>query len=87
MKYTLLETNLEAAAELTFQLRLRNLSGVVIVDFINMASKTDRASVLDTLKQEFKKDRTPIDNLSETGLGGLVQFTRRKTRPPLNYYF
>ena len=84
---TILETNLEAAAELAFQIRLRNLSGVIIVDFINMASKTDRVSVLDTLRQEFKKDRTPIDNLSETGLGGLVQFTRRKTRPPLSYYF
>ena len=83
---TILETNLEAAAELAYQIRLRNLSGVIIVDFINMATKADRTSILDTLRQEFKKDRTPIDNLSETGLGGLVQFTRRKTRPPLSYY-
>ena len=84
---TIFETNLEAAVEIAFQVRLRNLSGVIIVDFINMASKADRASILGTLRQEFKKDRTPIDNLSETGLGGLVQFTRRKTRPPLSYYF
>ena len=84
---TILETNLEAAAELAFQIRLRNLSGVIMVDFINMASKTERASLLNALRQEFMKDRTPIDNLSETGLGGLVQFTRRKARPPLSYYF
>ena len=84
---TILETNLEAAVELAFQIRLRNLSGVIMVDFINMASKTERSSLLNTLRQEFKKDRTPIDNLSETGLGGLVQFTRRKARPPLSYYF
>ena len=84
---TIHETNLEAAIELAFHIRLRNLSGVIIVDFINMTNKSDRTSLLDTLRQEFKKDRTPTDNLSETGLGGLVQFTRRKTRPPLSYYF
>ena len=84
---TILETNLQAAAELAFQIRLRNLSGVIIVDFINMTSKADRASLLEALRHEFKKDRIPIDNLSETGLGGLVQFTRRKTRPPLSHYF
>ena len=83
---TILTTNLEAAKELAYQVRLRNLSGVIIVDFINLASKPDRESVLAALRHEFKNDRTPIDNLSETGLGGLVQFTRRKTRPPLSFY-
>ena len=83
---TILETNLEAAVAIAFQIRLRNLSGVIIVDFIHMTSKTSRTSILNTLRHEFNKDRTPIDNLSETGLGGLVQFTRRKTRPPLSYY-
>ena len=83
---TILETNLEAAKEIAFQAKLRNLSGVIIVDFINLAKKSDKETVLNSLKQEFRNDRTPIENLSETGLGGLVQFTRRKTRPPLSYY-
>ena len=83
---TILETNIEAAKELAYQVKLRNLSGVIIVDFINLAAKSDRETLLGNLRNEFKNDRTPIDNLSETGLGGLVQFTRRKTRPPLSYF-
>lgn len=83
---TVLATNLEAARALAYHVRLRNLSGVVIVDFINMAARADRDAVLAALAGEFRKDRAPVDNLSETGLGGLVQFTRRKTRPPLSRY-
>jgi len=80
---TILKTNLEAAIEVAFQLRLRNLSGMIIVDFIDMVSEDDRFLVRKELEKALKKDRTKTMVVGMTELG-LMQITRKKTRPPLS---
>lgn len=79
LQQTILETNSEAAAEIARQLRLRDISGIVIIDFIDMESEKNKASVLETLKNEFKKDKTKTNVLGITALG-LVEMTRKKMR-------
>ena len=79
----ILRTNLEAAAAIAFQLTLRNLSGIIIIDFIDMKDRDDKQILLQTLAAEIKKDRIKTELVSMTELG-LVQLTRRKTRPPLH---
>ncbi len=70
-------TNLEAAVEIPRQLRLRKLSGIIIVDFVDMASKEHERKVIERLKQELRKDRVPADFIDVTKLG-LVEITRKK---------
>ncbi|MCK9223212.1 MAG: Rne/Rng family ribonuclease [Limnochordia bacterium] len=74
---TVLKTNLEAATEIARQLRLRNIGGIVIIDFIDMDSKADEQKVLERLEQEFAKDKTKVHVLGFTNLG-LVELTRKK---------
>ncbi|HHV44035.1 MAG TPA: Rne/Rng family ribonuclease [Firmicutes bacterium] len=74
---TVLQTNLEAATEIARQLRLRNIGGIVIIDFIDMESKADEEKVLKRLEQEFAKDKTKVHILGFTNLG-LVELTRKK---------
>ena len=76
---TVFRTNLAAAAEVAKQLRARNISGIVIVDFIDMQTEEHRKAVLDSLKEELKKDRLKTSAVSMTGLG-LVELTRKRTR-------
>ena len=73
----ILETNLEAAREVCRQMRLRDMGGIIIVDFINMESGKDQAKLLDSLAQELKRDRirTKLVGLTELGL---VQITRKR---------
>jgi len=79
---TVLKTNLEAAVEIARQLRLRNIGGIIIVDFIDMVEEQHRQQVLATLEEEFKKDKTKTNILGITQLG-LVEMTRKKVRPSL----
>ncbi|KUK82806.1 MAG: Ribonucleases G and E [Pelotomaculum thermopropionicum] len=79
---TVLKTNLEAARELARQLRLRNIGGIVIVDFIDMLQESHRQEVLQLLEEEIKKDKTKTNILGITQLG-LVEMTRKKVRPSL----
>lgn len=79
---TVLETNLEAAAELAAQIRARNLSGIILVDFIDMPAESDKALLLEALAAEIKKDRVRTEIAGFVGLG-MVQLTRRRTRPPI----
>jgi len=79
---TVLKTNLEAAVEMVRQLRLRNIGGIIVVDFIDMAREANRKLVMQTLEEEIRKDRTKINILGITQLG-LVEMTRKKTRPSL----
>lgn len=76
---TILKTNLEAAKEIAYQLRLRNIGGIIIIDFIDMEREGDREKVLQTLAEATKKDRqkTNIFRISELGL---VEMTRKRTR-------
>lgn len=78
---TYLRINLEAAKEVAFQLRLRNLSGIIIVDFINMRSQDDNNMLLQTLKKYVKQDR--ITTIVDMTPLGLVEITRKRTSKPL----
>lgn len=76
------QINLEAAAEVAFQLRLRNLSGIIIVDFINMQSPSDNARLLYVLRDLVKRDGVKTTVVDMTPLG-LVEITRKKISKPL----
>ena len=79
---TVLKTNLEAAAEIAKQLRLRNLSGMIIIDFIDMKQEENKKLLLAALERAVKKDRikTTVVGLTELGL---MQVTRKKTSVPV----
>ncbi|MGH8011665.1 MAG: Rne/Rng family ribonuclease [Candidatus Binataceae bacterium] len=79
---TVLRTNLEAAEEVVKQLRLRNIGGIIIVDFIDMARESDRKRVTDALAQALKRDKARSSMLKISELG-LVQMTRKRTRESL----
>ncbi|HTW88306.1 MAG TPA: Rne/Rng family ribonuclease [Candidatus Binataceae bacterium] len=79
---TVLKTNLEAVDEVVRQLRLRNIGGIIIVDFIDMARETDRKRVSDALSQALKRDKARTSALKISELG-LVQMTRKRTRESL----
>ncbi|WP_440998479.1 Rne/Rng family ribonuclease [Fodinibius sp. SL11] len=75
-----LKTNLEAAREVAKQLRLRDIGGIIVVDFIDLRNDKNRKKIYDELKKEFKKDpaKTNVIGMSDFGL---VQITRQRIRP------
>jgi ribonuclease G len=79
---TMLQTNLEAAKAVVDQLRLRNIGGLIIIDFIDMERAANRNKVTDALREALKKDKTrsSMRKISELGL---VQMTRKRTRESL----
>ena len=79
---TVFKTNLEAAQAIARQLRLRNLGGIIIVDFIDMDTDEHRSAVLDELKRALASDRTRMTVSGFTALG-LVEMTRKRTRESL----
>ena len=79
---TVFKTNLEAAQTIARQLRLRNLGGIIIVDFIDMDSPEHRRAVLEELNRALEKDHTRMTVNGFTGLG-LVEMTRKRTRESL----
>lgn len=79
LQRTIADTNCEAAVEIARQLRLRNLSGIIIVDFIDMENERDMNRVVDALKEALKRDRTPSVVFGMSDLG-LVKITRKKLR-------
>src|SRR5688572_18868973 len=79
---TIFKTNLEAAQSIARQLRLRNLGGIVIVDFIDMQSEEHRNAVLEELRKALARDRTRMTVNGFTQLG-LVEMTRKRTRESL----
>lgn len=74
----ILEINKEAAIEIARQLRLRNISGMIIIDFINMKSKEYMEELICTLKEQIKQDSVTCTFMDVTKLG-LVELTRKKT--------
>ena len=72
---TVFKTNLAAAECIALQLRIRNISGIVIIDFIDMTSEEHRQRVLETLKEALKRDRMKTTTVGFTSLG-LVELTR-----------
>ena len=81
---TVFKTNLEAAQVIARQLRLRNLGGIIIIDFIDMESAEHRAAVLAELNKALARDRTRITVNGFSGLG-LVEMTRKRTRESLEH--
>jgi ribonuclease G len=79
LEETILKTNLEAVQEIACQLRLRNIGGIIIIDFIDMEKPSDRERVFQALVDALKRDRskTKVLPMSEFGL---VQMTRKRTR-------
>jgi len=79
---TVFKNNLEAAQAIARQLRLRNLGGIIVVDFIDMDSEAHRAAVLEEFKRALSRDRTRMTVSGFTALG-LVEMTRKRTRESL----
>jgi ribonuclease G len=73
----ILNTNLEAATEIARQLRLRQMSGIIVVDFVDMEDPAHIEQVTDRVKEELKKDRVSADFVDMTALG-LVEITRKR---------
>jgi ribonuclease G len=79
---TIVRTNLEAAQEVVRQLRLRNVGGIIIIDFIDMEKESNRKKVYDALRDALKKDKARSNILKISELG-LVEMTRQRTRESL----
>jgi ribonuclease G len=82
LEETILKTNLEAVKEVAYQLRLRNIGGMVIIDFIDMEAEDAREKVLAALKQALSADRARCNVVKMSELG-LVEMTRQRTRESL----
>lgn len=82
LEQTVLRTNLEACGEIARQVRLRNLSGIILIDMIDMESEEHRVQVLTALSEAFSQDRIKTVIHGFTSLG-LVEMTRKKSRLPL----
>lgn len=80
---TFLKVNREAAKEIAKQIRLRNLSGIIIIDFIDMELQKDKDLLMGELEEYFKKDPVKTTLVDMTALG-LVEVTRKKVRKPLH---
>lgn len=85
LEETALKINKEAAEMIARQIRLRDIGGIIIIDFIDMQDKTHRDEVVAALKEAVKRDRTQTVVVGMTGLG-LVEMTRKKVRQPLDSY-
>ena len=81
-KQNLIDVNVEAAREIAKQLRLRDLGGIIVVDFIDLKYDRDRRKVTDALKKAFDKDRA-VTKLLPMSDFGLVQITRQRLRPSI----
>ena len=81
----ILKTNVAALAEITRQVRLRNLSGLIVVDFISMRRRASNTRLLQAARKAFRHDPQQVDVLGITG-AGLLEITRRRRAPPLESF-
>jgi len=79
---TILKTNLEAAREIARQIRLRDIGGIIVCDFIDMETRTNRERVLQELRQHLGRDRARTKAFAVSELG-LIEMTRQRVRPSL----
>ena len=84
LEETLFKTNLEAAQAIARQLRLRNLGGMILIDFIDMTDAEHQRQVLRALDRALARDRTKV-HVSEMSPLGLVELTRKRTRESLEH--
>lgn len=84
LEETIFKTNLEAAQAISRQLRLRNLGGIIIIDFIDMQSEEHKHLVLEALERNLEKDHAKT-KITEVSVLGLVEMTRKRTRESLEH--
>jgi ribonuclease G len=82
LEETILKTNLEAVKEIAYQVRLRDIGGIIIIDFIDMEKKSNQEKVFNALSEAFSKDRSKTHILPMSEMG-LIQMTRKRIRKPL----
>ncbi|MFO7715367.1 ribonuclease E/G [Desulfosarcina sp.] len=82
LEETILKTNLEAVKEIAYQIRLRDIGGIIIIDFIDMEKKSNQEKVFSALNEAFTRDRSKTHILPISDMG-LIQMTRKRTRKPL----
>jgi len=83
LEETILKTNLEAVKEIAYQLRFRNIGGLIVIDFIDMEKKTNRERVFTALREALNSDRSKTNILPMSDLG-LIEMTRKRTRENLS---
>ena len=79
---TVFSINCEAVSEIARQLRLRDVGGIIVIDFIDMDQQNQREALVELLRQELKKDRSKTNLVGLTALG-LVEMTRKKVQQPI----
>ena len=77
-----LKINLEAAYEIARQLRLRDIGGIIVIDFIDMLEEENKKKLYETLKRELRKDRAQV-NITPISEFGMIEMTRERVRPSL----
>jgi ribonuclease G len=82
LEETILKTNLEAVKEIAYQIRLRDIGGIIIIDFIDMEKKLNQERVFSAFKEALKRDKSKTHVLPMSEMG-LIQMTRKRTREPL----
>jgi ribonuclease G len=82
LEETILRTNLEAAREIVRQVRLRDLGGIIVIDFIDMREPASRQELIETLQSELARDRSK-SRVLEISEFGIVEITRQRTKPSL----
>jgi ribonuclease G len=85
LEETIVKTNLEAVKEIAYQIRLRNIGGLIVIDFIDMNREADRERVFLALKEALERDRTKTTILKMSELG-LIEMTRKRTRENINLF-
>ena len=80
------QTNLEATKEIARQIKLRNLAGIIIIDFIDMKKFSNKKRILEKFKKYLSKDKGEINAVEYTNLG-LIQFTRKRQGKELALYY
>jgi ribonuclease G len=83
LEETLLKANLDAVREIVRQIRLRDLGGIIVIDFIDMEERKSRRDVMRALEQELRKDRSPTKLLSVNEFG-LIILTRKRVKQSLD---
>ncbi|TMQ69358.1 MAG: Rne/Rng family ribonuclease, partial [Candidatus Eisenbacteria bacterium] len=83
---TIFRTNMEAAKEVPRQLRLRDIGGIIVVDFIDMEIEANKRAVLEEIRKELRKDRARTKAFAVSDLG-LIEMTRQRERSSLLHYY
>jgi ribonuclease G len=85
LQETIVKTNLEAVKEIAYQIRLRNMGRLIIIDFIDMEKESDKTRVFLALKEALDKDKATTTVLKMSELG-LIEMTRKRTRENINLF-